>query len=89
MLRVEAKVRFVSLEPLLGHVYMPQIPPYDQPRDLPDWVIVGALTSPDGHQPDRDWVPRGRFGVPIFYKDNLECEGLRLERRREFPEGGG
>ncbi len=46
---IEAKVRYISFEPLLGAIYtqgLNSIPPYYNPRGFPfDWVIIGALTG--------------------------------------------
>ncbi|KKN44544.1 hypothetical protein LCGC14_0692240 [marine sediment metagenome] len=46
---IEAKVRFLSFEPLLGAIYtqiLNPITPYYNPRGIPfDWVIIGAQTS--------------------------------------------
>ena len=49
---IEAKVRFISFEPLLGAIYtqiLNPITPYYNPRGIPfDWVIIGALTCGGG-----------------------------------------
>ena len=46
---IEAKVRYISFEPLLGAIYtqgLNSIPPYSNPRGFPfDWVIIGACTG--------------------------------------------
>jgi len=70
--KIKAKVKFVSLEPLLGIA-----PVIVTERDF-DWLIVGRLT---GHGRHRDpsggsinsivRVAQG-FGIPIFLKDNLK-----------------
>lgn len=70
---IEAKVRFISFEPLLGsalpqgwHTRLPSI----------DWVIIGAQTKP--YRPPRiEWVREiveaaDRTGIPVFLKDNLK-----------------
>ena len=76
---VNAKVRFVSFEPLLGYV---------QP-DLNgvQWVIVGKLTGSRRVKLDMGWVMDisaqcSRLRIPIFLKNNL---GLK-NPRQEFPE---
>lgn len=79
-----ATVRFISFEPLLGSVIIP-----DQFWADIDWIIIGALTLPGGRtrQPEPEWVDSliwqaDRHKIPVFMKDNLEWEN----RRREFPE---
>jgi protein gp37 len=70
--KVEARVKFVSLEPFLGEI------PIFSPLLKPDWLIVGRLT---GHGKKRDpstheiqmvvnqaWFLR----IPIFLKNNLK-----------------
>ena len=83
---VNAKVKFISLEPILGFI----VPARPEPVD---WLILGALT---GQRVDvwlggatrttvqvfRQWARSRR--VPLFEKDNLRpyVEG---ELSREFP----
>jgi protein gp37 len=59
--------KFVSFEPLLGHVK----------PDLKgiEWVIIGAQTNPD-RQPDFSWVEHlvqqaQVYSIPVFLKNNL------------------
>lgn len=81
---VRAKVRFLSVEPMLGRLRWPLA------AGSPHWVIMGALTGPGGKQPKREWVDGLTawcecLGVPVFHKDNIDCEGLGIQRRREWP----
>jgi len=76
--QVDAKVRFVSFEPLLGEI---------EP-DLHDiqWVIIGKLTGSKRVKLDMAWVMKisaecSRKKIPVFFKNNL---GL-LNPRQEFP----
>jgi protein gp37 len=67
--RVPAKVRFVSLEPLLGHVDLEM----DHWLDVLHWVILGSESGPNRRPIDEDWVRSIRdqcnaAGVPFFYK---------------------
>lgn len=76
---VQAPVRFVSFEPLLG--------PIDADLSGLDWVIIGALTGPAARQPEVTWVEtliaRARAaGAAIFVKDNLRWP----ERIQEWPQ---
>jgi len=81
---VKAKVRFLSVEPFLDRIILPL------GRGVLHWVIMGALTGSDAKQPHQAWVEGltslcDRLGVPIFHKDNLDCEGMGIRRRREWP----
>jgi len=81
---VKARVRFLSVEPFLDWLIWPM------GAGVPHWVIMGALTGPEGRQPAREWVDGltawcDYLGVPVFHKDNLDCEGMGIERRREWP----
>jgi protein gp37 len=64
--KVPAAVRFVSLEPLLGHIYQ-------LPLDKIDWVIVGGESGPRARPLKPEWVRNIRDqcldeGVPFFFK---------------------
>ena len=80
---VDASVRFVSCEPLLGEVVI---------KGYPDWVIIGAQTGPGSIAPERRWVERlideaRAVGAAVFLKDNLKWadDPLQAERIQEFP----
>ncbi len=65
---VDAPVRFVSAEPLLG--------PIEADLSDLDWLIVGAMTGPGATPPAREWVTglldsADRAGVPVWLKENL------------------
>ena len=68
--RIEAKVKYVSLEPLLGRIEF-----YDLPMYGLNWVIIGAQTKP--YKPPRiEWVKEiveacDKAGVKVFLKENL------------------
>jgi len=75
-----ARVKFVSFEPLLGPV-APRL------KGL-DWVIIGAQTGPGAVPPRKEWVEdiirEARIeDVPVFLKDNLYWK----EQVREWPRG--
>lgn len=74
-----ARVKFVSAEPLLG--------PISGDLSAIDWLIVGAQTGHDAHQPEPAWVDNlidsaRASGVAIWFKDNLERE----PRVNEWPQ---
>lgn len=79
---VNAKVRFVSFEPLLG------APDFSE-HDLEgiDWIIIGKLTGSKRVQLKNDWLIDIReeakfWDIPIFEKNNL---GLP-QSIQQFPE---
>jgi len=82
-----AEVKFVSFEPLLGHIKLREA--WIEFSAL-DWVIIGRLTG-YGHKYDpypyqiRNITTQARmYGVPIFLKDNLK-EIWRTPLIQEFP----
>jgi len=86
---------FVSVEPMLGPVdlvsWILPMSSYGRPCRRVEWVIIGGMTGAGAVQPEEEWVDAlerdcGRYGVPVFEKENLRCR--RGEKRRtEFPEG--
>ncbi len=87
--KVEAPVRFISFEPLLGEcslVQACQTLELSQHAWPVEWIIIGALTGPKACQPPPAWVRRltkegDDRGTPVLYKANLECPNPR----RDFP----
>lgn len=86
LLKCQAFIRFVSVEPMLGPVDLSPVL-----HDI-DWVICGAETGPGRRPMDLDWARRLRdqciaADVPFFFKKdsngNRELDGQRLE---QFPE---
>ena len=78
ILETDARIKFVSFEPLLGPVKLH--------LEGLNWIIIGAQTNPR-KPPDPDWVQQvileaRRHDIPIFLKDNLEWP----EKIQEFPE---
>jgi len=87
---IEAKVRFVSLEPFIG-----QTPDLSFIRGW-DWFIIGRLT---GHGRKHDPEPHAlgwlvlqakKLGIPIFMKDNLKDNwaGPLIQEFPALPEPG-
>jgi protein gp37 len=67
--RTPAKVRFLSLEPLLGPIDLSQ----STGLDLVDWLIIGGESGPNARYCSLDWigslVEQGRIsGIPVFVK---------------------
>lgn len=85
LLRSNAKVKFISFEPLLWHVFRDEDLPVFSGFPYVDWIIIGAQTQPV-HIPPAPWVSSiidaaRHEGIPIFLKDNLHWP----ERIQEFP----
>lgn len=82
---IEAKVKYISFEPLLGDVGM-----NDHMRFVDagvNWVIIGAQTKPY-KTPKIEWVQEiidacDKAGVAVFLKDNLWQMPLMM--RQEMP----
>lgn len=83
LVRVRAKVRFLSLEPLLGP--LPRLP-----LTGIHWVIVGGESGPRARPMEEKWVTQIRDrcvaqSVPFFFKQwggvNKKKTGRLLERR--------
>ncbi len=89
MSRIQASVRFMSIEPLwfdAGSVFETWLQRNGQ---LPfEWMIVGAATNGRlVYQPEPAWVERvvdimDRLQIPVFFKGNLDWSPWR----EEFPE---
>ena len=81
---VRAKIKFVSFEPILGHIN--EVDLFDI-----DWVIIGGESvgqawNPKNETQSKTWaaplISKVRsLGIPIFLKPNLRWP----ERIREFP----
>jgi len=84
LLATPAEVRFLSCEPLLGPVYLDEIPgvllsvsknndSYQVGTGKIDWVIVGGESGPKARPMDPDWVRGIRDqclagNIPFFFK---------------------
>lgn len=77
---VRAPVRFISFEPLLGDLGIPNL------TGIVEWIIIGACTGKNASQPAEHWV-QGLLAaaadarIPVLFKDNL----IWPYRREEFP----
>jgi hypothetical protein len=71
LLKIPAKVRFLSVEPLLEPVHNMRLCALDGP--LIDWVIVGGESGPKARECDVSWIDLifrqcQSAGVPVFLK---------------------
>lgn len=80
MEHVDATVRFLSVEPILGNVES------NISFAHFNWVIIGAQTGPDAKAPKDWWIQAimKNYRGPIFLKDNLNW----LEKIQEWPKTG-
>ena len=77
--QTDAPVRFISFEPLNQDVGIPNLSSIE-------WLIIGAETGKNAHQPDQIWVDNlliaaSNHNRPVLMKDNL----VWPHRRVEFP----
>lgn len=80
----QAKVHFISFEPLLGRIENLDL------RGI-DWVIVGALTGSKKVKLQFDWLTPildecGDKNIPLFMKNNLRQYFPDLRLIQNFPE---
>ena len=73
--KIEAKIKFLSLEPLLEWNVEAYVMQKNLEAQQLDWVIIGAQTKPTV-MPKIEWVREiveavDRAGVKVFLKDNL------------------
>ena len=78
--QVPVRVKFLSLEPLLGSLFQPNLPQLD--LDGIRWVITGGESGPGYRPMELDWVREIRDAcqarrIPFFYK---QAAGYRPEQ---------
>ena len=84
LILVEAKVKFISFEPLLGRIG-PAV--FSLLLEKINWVIIGSQTQPTRHPP-REWVDEiitaaDKAKIPVFVKEPMASHyGIF---RQEFP----
>jgi protein gp37 len=95
---VQATVRFVSAEPLLGPLFgmdsggaVAATAPAGAMGCL-DWLIIGAQTGPRAVAPDPDWVVQAESaaaldGVPLWHKDTLCHPAVARSALKRWPQG--
>jgi protein gp37 len=84
MEKIEANIRFMSIEPLWFDV-VPVFEKWLQENDkLPfEWVIIGAASNGSKiYQPKQEWVAfllqlLDKYKIPVFFKGNLEWSPWR------------
>ena len=86
---IEAKVKYLSIEPFLERI--PMAAPYELDKDEVQQVIIGAQTKPTVY-PKIEWVEEivracDKAGVPVFIKNNLKpvMRNSAWRIRQEMP----
>lgn len=84
IVKIDAKVRFVSFEPLLG-----SLPAAISLRGV-DWIIIGKLTGSRKKELKEAWVEDVISeaidnNIPVFMKNNLSPPWSKDELIQEFP----
>lgn len=97
--QIQAKVKFLSIEPHLGRI---EVAPIDLQDAGVGWIIDGAQTNP--YKPPKiEWVQEivqaaDKAGIPVFLKNNLmplvgqkgmlvQAGNIKYGLRQEMPEG--
>lgn len=96
LLNVEAAKRFLSLEPLLGNIYLRHLnyASWLKGRVPIDWVIAGGESGPGARPMHPDWARRIRdqckaADIPYFFKQQGEWEqARRLDDNSEHGDVG-
>src|SRR5690606_20529600 len=89
LVNTSAKVKFLSVEPLIGEIK-------NIPLTCIDWVIVGGESGPNARPMEKAWVDKIkdkciRMNVPFFFKQwggkNKKATGRKLDNREwnEMP----
>lgn len=88
--QIEAKVKYISFEPLLGRIQHTTIPYLEAlfKEGWLQWMIIGSQTKPTLY-PEISWVEEiveaaDKAGVSVFEKNNL-TPILGKNLRQEFP----
>jgi protein gp37 len=87
---IDAPLRWISAEPLLGPLELSALFP------LPQWVVAGGESGPGARPMHPDWVRSLRdqcasHGVPFFYKQwgEFDADGNRVGKARSGRELDG
>ena len=86
MLQIPASKRYISVEPMLGPIEVPD----DVLRNL-DWVIIGAESGPNRRQCSLEWVSRlgilcNCAAVPWFVKQIHDINGKLVKSPANWPQ---
>lgn len=89
--RIPAKIRFISFEPLLGPVMVPD----DLMRNI-HWAILGGETGHGARRMEEAWCLRirdqcNRLGIPFYFKQwgEYNAQGERVGCKRAGTEIAG
>ncbi|NMA61421.1 MAG: phage Gp37/Gp68 family protein [Firmicutes bacterium] len=89
--KIPAKIRFISFEPLLGPVVVPD----DLMRNI-HWSIIGGETGHGARRMEESWALElkdqcNRLEIPLFFKQwgEYDAQGRRVGSRRAGKELAG
>ncbi|SAK65835.1 phage Gp37Gp68 family protein [Caballeronia pedi] len=95
LVSIDARVRFLSMEPLLGPVQLDQFHPSREPALPPllygiDWVIVGGESGRDARPMHPVWARSLRdqcaaAGLPFLFKQWGEWRHMTVDEQRANP----
>lgn len=85
LIKIPAKVRFLSMEPLLGEVFIPSIISID-------WVIVGGESGAEYRAVNADWFRKIRdqcaeYNVPFLFKQWEGATTAEIKRKGRELDG--
>lgn len=94
LLKSNAKIKFVSFEPLLSSICLSGDHLFPKELKQVDWIVIGGLTGSrkmncETHPEMKEWIDEivafaREHNIPVFIKDNAKYP----EVIREFPDGG-
>lgn len=88
---IPAKVKFISIEPMLEEIMLIKCGAISKPDDTIDWIIIGCESGPNRRKAKEEWYWGIKeksllFDVPLFIKQ-IEVDGKVEKDINNFPEG--
>lgn len=82
---VEARVKWLSIEPLLGAITM-----RSHPLTGVSWIVLGSQSGPGATRPRLEWIQEiigavDKAGCKLWLKNNLLKQFSELPKRQELP----
>lgn len=90
LLKIPAKIRFLSIEPMLGLINLDQVWLESDGDTLVDWVIVGGESGPGARPMHPDWPRKIRdqcetAGIPFMFKQWGEWAWSPFDKNQKQP----
>lgn len=85
---VRAKHKWLSIEPLMGEIFLQQRLGFVLKNKL-DWMVTGGWSGGKGTEPKKEWIlgivkACDKAGIPVWLKNNLRNI---MSLRQELPRG--